>query len=162
MRLAVAYLLGIVTALAGGCAGAVYPGLQHARRSQRPIFVGNIGADNPDKNGDISALIQFFNTSAKTYKYIDISVEAYNRVGDLIRRDSDTSPIVKLRFTGPLAPRRTPGITTWPRVWHTNTIACLDIKRIDIIHMDGTTIAIEGPALADVLSKKMQRMCAHT
>lgn len=159
MRLALPHLSIIFVAFLGGCAGVVYPELPHAKSSQKPIFVGNITASKPNKKGNTSALAEFFNTSAKTYKYVDITVEAYNRVGDTIQRDGDESPLVKLRFTGPLAPRRTPGITTWPKVWRSGAINCLDIKRIDISHIDGTTIAITGPALSNVVSRKLKQKC---
>ena len=149
----------IATAFVGGCAGLVYPELQYAKRSQKPIFVGNISPSKPNKKGSINALAQFFNTSAKTYKFVDITVEAYNRMGDANPREDNGSPFVKLRFTGPLAPQRTPGLTTWPKVWRSGAITCLVIKRIDIRHIDGTTITLSGPALLDVISQKLKQRC---
>ena len=107
----------------------------------------------------IDARAQLFNTSAKTYKYVDIGITAYNRVGDAIIRDGDASSLIKLRFTGPLSPRRTPGISTWPNVWYVRKIACLSVSRINITHMDGSVVAIDGPTLTDVLASKLSKGC---
>ena len=109
----------------------------------------------------IDVQAQLFNTSDKTYKYVDLSVTAYNRVGDAIRRSGENSPVVKLRFTGPLRPNRTPGISSWPGVWSVQKVGCLEVARIDITHMNGQAVVIEGTVLNSVLASDIARGCAH-
>lgn len=141
----------------GGCAGSIYAQLQDAKKAGKPIFIGHLFTGKPDKDGNVGARAQIYNTSHKVFKYVDISVEAYNRVGDVVLYDGH--PISKLRFTGPLRPRRTPGMTVWPKVWNAGTIACLEAKRVSISHMDGSTVLIEGPDLANVLATNLNKGC---
>ena len=145
--------------MAAGCAATFNMELQRAKKSRQPIFIGGLSPGNPDKHGMIDARAQLFNTSSKTYKYVDIAITAYNRVGDAIIREGDTSSLIKLRFTGPLRPRRTPGTSTWPNIWYGGKIACLSVSRINITHMDGNVVAIEGAMLKDVLASKLSKGC---
>ena len=144
-----------------GCAAAFDHELQRAKTSREPVFVGSLGAGDPDERGMIDVHVQMFNTSEKAYKYVDFSLMAYNRVGDAIRRSGDASPIVKLRFTGPLGPRRTPGTSSWPGVWYVQKVGCIEVSRIDITHMDGQVVAIEGPMLRRVLASEIAKGCVH-
>ena len=142
-----------------GCAGALDHELQRAKTSREPVFVGGLVARDPDERGMIDVHLQMFNTSDKAYKYVDFSLTAYNRVGDAIRRSEGASPIVKLRFTGPLGPRRTPGTSRWPGVWYVQKVGCIEVSRIDITHMDDQIVAIEGPKLASVLASEIAKGC---
>ena len=67
--------------------------------------------------------------------------------------------MARLRFTGPLPPRRASGRTTWPNVWYLQKPACLTVLKIDITRMDGSTVSLDGAALDDVLSKKLRQDC---
>lgn len=145
--------------MAAGCAATFNMELQRAKKSRQPIFIGSLSAGNPDKHGLIDARAQIFNTSTKTYKYVDIGITTYNRVGDAIIREGDPSPLIKLRFTGPLRPRRTPGISTWPNVWYVRKIACLSVSRIAITHLDGSVVVIDGPTLNDVVASNLSKGC---
>jgi len=142
-----------------GCAGATFAELHEAKKSWKPIFVSDARASGPNKLGAIGAQIRFSNTSGKTYKYVDFIVVAHNRVGDRIIREGDATPVIKLRFTGPLTSRRTPGTMKWPAIWYRTPIACLAIQRIDIDHMDGTKLALQHGPLAEVLSTTLRRGC---
>ena len=150
----------VASVLSGGCAGTYQAELLSARKHGKPIFISRLQPHHPARSGEIGVSVQFFNTSGKTYKYVDISVEAYNRVGDAIRHhDPRYSTIAKLRFTGPLLPRRTPGTTLWPQVWYSGTVSCVAIRRIDITHMDLTKHTIEAPALAGILAPAVPQNC---
>ena len=150
----------IVTIWLVACAGALNQELQRAKASQQPVFIANVVASEPNERGMTDVKLQLFNTSAATYKYVDISLIAYNRVGDAIRRTGDLSPIVKLRFTGPLRPRRTPGISIWPGVWHVQKVGCLKVLRIDVTQMDDRVIAVDGAMLPRVLGSEIAKGCA--
>jgi len=142
-----------------GCTATFNTDLLNAKKTRQPIFVGFLTAEKPDKRGSIDASGQIFNTSHKTYKYVDIRVTATNRVGDVIIRDDDRSSVVKLRFTGPLAPLRTSGLVTWPNIWYVQKIACITVIRIDITHMDGTIVPLDGAILDDMLPAKLRKNC---
>ena len=116
-------------------------------------------AGKPDKRGHIDTQITFFNTSSNTYKYVDFFVEAYNRVGDPLLQSGDDLPTVKLRFTGPLPPRRSPGVSIWPQTWRDPALHCIAIKRIEIFHMNGTHRPIEAAELRDVVAENLPITC---
>lgn len=152
----------LLSAALQGCSGLSYPGLEQARTSQKPIFVGAIGTSKPSQDGFMSAQIDFFNTSGNTYKYVDFDVRAYNRFGDPVINPGDPGPDVRLRFTGPLPPRRTPGMTIWPRTWRTVIVACVEISRIEISHMDGTNRTLDSLELTGSLSASLRSGCGTT
>ena len=163
MRLYQCFLVSVAALAVAACGTTLdatrMPELQAARKAQRPIFVGNLFAGKADKRGFIDAGAHIFNTSGKTYKYVDLHLTATNRVGDPIVRNGEQSPMVRLRFTGPLPPRRASGRTTWPNVWYLQKPACLTVLKIDITRMDGSTVSLDGAALDDVLSKKLRQDC---
>jgi hypothetical protein len=147
----------ILTIATSGCAGSIQAELYKAEHDGKPIFISTLAPTKPDKSGISSARARFFNTSAKIYKYVDISVTAYNRVGDAIPTEGHT--LAKLRFTGPLRPRRSPGVTTWPAIWRDAAIACVVIARVDILHLDGTAVTIEGAGLATITTAGINHQC---
>ena len=159
MRHFIYCLAGVPALWAAGCAATFNADLQNAKKTRQPVFVGFLTAEKPDKRGSIDASGQIFNTSHKAYKYVDIRVTATNRVGDVIIRDDDRSSVVKLRFTGPLPPLRTSGIVTWPNIWYVQKIACITVFRIDITHMDGNIVPLDGAALDDMLPAKLRKSC---
>ncbi len=153
--------VSLATLLLVGCAAVLDQELQRAKSSREPVYLSSLVAGEPDDRGMIDVHVQLFNTSDKIYKYVDLSLIAYNRVGDAIKRSGENSPIVKLRFTGPLRPRRTPGISSWPGVWYVQKVGCLEVSRIDITYMDGQAVAIGGAMLTSVLARDVARGCAR-
>jgi hypothetical protein len=163
MRLFVLCPISVAVAIAlGGCAGSAYPELLNAKQAKKPVFVSDIKAGSPDPNGDIAVTARFFNTSHKVYRSVDIHIESFDAAGERVKRADDQTPVVKLRFTGPLKPRRTPGTSTWPRVWSGNTIACVAIRRVDIAHTDGSILMIEGADLRGVLAARLLKSCTFS
>jgi hypothetical protein len=143
--------------ICSGCVTNIQAELQKAEHRGKPIFIAALGPTKPDKHGLAAARAQFFNTSDRVYKYVDITVEAYNRVGDAIYHRGQT--VSKLRFTGPLQPRRSSGPTLWPAIWQDAAISCLLMKRVDVTYMDGTLVTIEGPALRPVIAPGLNSPC---
>lgn len=150
---------GVASGALSGCAGSSLVELHTAKRDGRPIFVSNIGVSKPNAFGAMAASVAFHNTSAKGYKYVDFTVVAVNRVGDVLRRDGDETSEIKLRFTGPLRRGRTPGVMKWPAIWYRTPITCLRIRRIVITHLDGTSSDIEGEQLERAIAKRLLGPC---
>ncbi len=146
-------------AVIGGCATAAYPDLGRAKSEERALFIGDVAPGRASKKGAVPVAAQFFNTSNKTYKYVVLGVVAYNRVGDPIRERGDETALVDLRFTGPLPPRRTPGIVKWPRVWYASALTCIEVRRVRLVHMDSSERVIEGGELLSMLSRRLQKGC---
>ena len=158
MRFAYTYCF-IAAVVLGGCAGRLDSALTRAKKSRQPIFVGRLHPTKPDALGATHPVAELFNTSYKTYKYVNLHVKAYNRVGDVILPDDDETPVVTLRFTGPLPPLRTPGNTVWRKITFSDTAVCFQLERIGIEHMDGTKRTLEGPALREVKANHLNRPC---
>lgn len=151
----------IAAPILASCAGTLDTGLDEAKHNQKPIFLTKLNAGQPTKKGHITVSAQFFNTSGNTYKYVDFYVRAINRFGDPVTQGNDTTSLTRLRFTGPLHPRRSPGTTRWPRTWYHVQIACLALERIEIAHLNGTQRSLSGPELVSVLSAQVQNNCAR-
>lgn len=160
MQLDRALAVVAIAAWLSGCAASVFDDeLRHAKNTGKPVFIDNLGVTAPNKDGEVTALAQVFNTSGNVYKYVDIEITAYNRVGDPVTSGDGASHRVKLRYTGPLPPRRTAGITRWPRTWYAVPVACLTIERVHITNIDESSLAIEGAGLTEVLASRIRRSC---
>ena len=81
---------------------------------------------------------RYFNTSYKTIKYIKVEVAILNDVGDV--RNTYT-----FRGTGPLESFET---STWdwdePVAFLSGDVTTLDIKRVTITYMNGSTKVLTG------------------
>ena len=90
----------------------------------------------PDRLGRTSLKVSFNNNSEKEIKYISISVQPVNRVGDAVG-------YVTFKVTGPIKPHRGDHIFK-ENLWRDEAIVSAKIAKADIEYMDGTTESIPG------------------
>lgn len=151
-------VLALLVTLLAGCAALVDADLRQANSTGQPVYIGHLAAAKPDRRGRIAVAATIFNTSPKTYRYVDLTVAAQRRRTGVAGHDP-TAAKVTLRLAGPLRPRRTAGLTTWRNVWHGERVSCVDIVGIVLTDMDGGVIVVDGPALAGVQSRRLRRGC---
>jgi len=118
-----------------------------------PIAVFSFGLKTPDLSYGHDAYVGFFNTGHKTIKYAKFSVSFINAVGDktpcMIRGVSDHV----LEVTGPIASGNDvvgQGAIFAGAVYG-GTISFMKLNEVSIEYMDGTTYAIDGNAINDIL-----------
>lgn len=142
-----------------GCGTTFNGELQAAHKSGRPLFVTDLRATKPNREGWTHVRIQLHNASHKVIKYVDFDVVGHNRVGDAVLRRDGGHEALRIRFTGPLNPRRSPGGVIARKVWRAGAVACVRVQKVAITHMDGTSVALEGAELGAVLAKRLQKPC---
>ena len=157
MQCCLPVLAPLVTLLAG-CAALIDADLRQANTTGQPVYIGRLAAGEPDQRGRIDVSATIFNTSAKTYRYVDLTVAAHRRPIGAAGHDPLAAKVT-LRLAGPLRPRRTAGLATWRNVWHGESVSCVDIVGIVLTDMDGGVIVVDGPALAGVQSRRLRRGC---
>ncbi len=105
--------------------------------------------------GGIEPTITFKNkSSTKTIKYIDLTVEFFNSVGDKLTNDIGFGQTTaSMQYTGPLKPGASETVY-WNPVFYNSTFGhTLNFKKIEIQYTDGTTTTLEdGVANETVVS----------
>lgn len=153
-----------------GCGGAAYleparittGAIAKAEREKKPVLVGFLETTTPDAKGSVGVKAQLHNTSGKPYRVVDLMVVGYNTGGKVVAPFAGDKELVRLRFQGPLKPRGTSDMTRWAQVWFDRGVSCVEIRRIDITHTDGSRQRL-GPrdapgALPETLRKTCRRV----
>ncbi len=156
-----------LTSVIQGCGGATYlalngperAALEKASLDKKPVFVGFIETTAADSNGAVGARAQLYNTSDKPYKHVDLIVVGYDDNRRISKPFAGDERLVRLRFEGPLQPNETIGATRWAGVWHDADVSCVEIRRIDVMHTDGTRTRVGRAAAHEVLPAKARKTC---
>ncbi|MBQ7146560.1 MAG: hypothetical protein IJR95_07320 [Lachnospiraceae bacterium] len=95
--------------------------------------------------GGIETYLTFRNgSSSKTIKYIDITIEYYNAVGDVIDNDIGGDKDITYRFTGPLGPGQTSKEAYWLGFYNSTFSREMAIKKVEIEYMDGSKLNLNS------------------
>lgn len=86
----------------------------------------------------VSVLCRYYKKE-KDIKYLYITMVPYNQVGDpqscyILRRSEFTGKI-----TGPISAQYHDFIWQWDAAWYNNTIRCIQITKVVVQYMDGTS-----------------------
>lgn len=74
----------------------------------------------------------------KTVKYAKVTWELHNSVGDPTAGDNSGRTKAQTRLVGPMKPEET-GYTEFENVWYNPVGTCVEIRRIEVEHIDGTS-----------------------
>jgi len=92
---------------------------------------------------------------------VDLIVAGYNSGGRVVAPFAGDKELVRLRFKGPLKPRATSKATRWAKVWLNKDVACIEIRRMDIVHTDGSRRRLGRREAAGALPAGAQKSCRH-
>jgi len=114
-------------------------------KAREIIRVSRVFSSKPNSAGGVDFTIVWQNKSKKTIKYAYFTVEPYNAVGDVVQcsigRDSRFTGMI----TGPINAGSWHGEGTyWENAWYNNTIRKVELVKVEIEYMDGTTAILEG------------------
>lgn len=121
---------------AGQLADAQYN--EVARSAGLPILIDRIAVSTPNSAGGVDARYSVTNLSSKTIKYIDLTVQAFNAVGDPVAGEIRRSSQREIRDTGPYAPNQSTGPRKLDNAWYNHTIRCARITRLVVTYMDNS------------------------
>ena len=115
----------------------------------------------PNSVGGVSVRAAVKNVGTKTIKYYYLFVLPYNAVNDVVY-----CPVTKesrriLKGTGPLSPDST-DVGTWEDMWYNPTIQRVEVEKVQIEYMDGTSETIPGSEITNIQRKRWYGLCVAT
>ena len=125
-------------------------GLSIARIEDIPIVIDYVGPRTPNSAGGIIFNLYFLNASNATIKYIDMTVRAYNAVGDPQGGEINPSSTRRVQFTGPTPPNRY-AQASWGPLWYNSTIICTVITTMSITYMNGKRESFGGSSISELM-----------
>ena len=104
------------------------------------ISISKILVTPPNSASGVGWSIIWKNTSKKSIKYARFEVVPYTRVGEIATCEIRDYSNFTGKVTGPVKPGATHGRKrSWSNSWYNNTIDKIELVRIDIEYMDGST-----------------------
>lgn len=115
----------------------------------------------PDSAGGVSVKFSFINKDPKkVIKYARFYFTPINRVGDavncLTRHISQNSVL----YTGPLSPNQEEIGCLFENAWYNESIDTINLDRVDITYMDGTSVILEDSQIDSSVPPKMSELQA--
>lgn len=104
-----------------------------------PLVIAYADTEGPNSAGGVDVRINALNVSSKTIKYLRYTVVPYNAVGDRVSGTIRRRSAARIFDTGPIAPDASSPPGVWDNVWYNSSIRCLEITRVRIEYMDGTS-----------------------
>lgn len=133
-------LTGCATSTMGGDQIQAY---RQAIENGKPVFVEALYVLRPNSAGGVTLGLRWHNLSDESIKYVEITAVPYNAVGDPIASDIGGRTIFNGRITGPIEPNSRAGDFTWRNVWYNHSAACVELTRMEIEYMNGSTLTLE-------------------
>jgi len=87
---------------------------------------------------DFSIEWGYFDES-KIIKYIYFTVVPYNAVGDIVRCEIGNHSTFTGQITGPINAMNDFETSYWSTAWYNNTVNCIEITKVEIKYMDGSS-----------------------
>jgi hypothetical protein len=152
-----------------GCATTNTKDLERVKREGIPILIEFAYPSAPNSAGGVDVRIDFVNTSSKTFKYVLFTAIPYNKVGDVVQSAVGGKTSASLETVGPYNPGQKnyepdPWLggrySHWPNVWYNNTISCIEITKVELTYMDGSTVSFDGPSIKKLLAESIKNSCA--
>ena len=104
---------------------------------------GKVWQFTPNSAGGVSVRFQYRNDSDKNIKYVTFTVIPYNAVKDVQKCRTRGRSEANLRLTGPLYAGLS-GDCFFENVWYNSTISTVELTKIKIDYMDGSTETLKG------------------
>lgn len=103
-----------------------------------------VWVERPNSAGGVSVRFSYRNDSTKNIKYVTFTVVPYNAVKDVQRCTTRRQSEMRLQVTGPINAGN-PGSCTFENVWYNSTICTVELTKIELEYMDGSTETLAGP-----------------
>ena len=95
--------------------------------------------------GGIDVYLTITNKYKKTIKYVNVEVEFYNAVGDVLQNQIGFGTSKKLIYTGPLEQGQTDSDVFWEACFYNTTFdGSMNIRSVSVEYTDGSKIDLEG------------------
>ena len=119
------------------------------------ITIESIIISEPNSAGGVDVSFTVKNQAAEEIKYVDLTLNFYNRVGDIVSSDIGFDKTFLLSLTGPIAPGDKGGTEVddmyWPNVIYNSNATKILITEIRIEYMDGESLTLNSEEAQMVL-----------
>lgn len=119
------------------------------------ITIESIIISEPNSAGGVDVSFTVKNQAAEEIKYVDLTLNFYNRVGDIVSSDIGFDKTFLLSLTGPIAPGDKGGTEVddmyWPNVIYNSNATKILITEIRIEYMDGESLTLTSEEAQMVL-----------
>lgn len=133
-------LAGCATSTMGGDQIQAY---RQAIENGQPVFVEALYVLLPNSAGGVTLGLRWHNLSDESIKYVEITAVPYNAVGDSIASDIGSRTTFNGRIAGPIEPKSRADDYTWRNVWYNRSAAYVELTRMEIEYMNGSTLTLE-------------------
>ena len=110
-----------------------------------PVTIESVLPSAPNSVGGVSVTISGRINTDKVVKYVRITAEPYNRVGDVVRSEIGGHSTIELQNVGPYR-RGQRFAGTREDVWYSPSITHVRVVSIDVEYMDGSIDSVPGPS----------------
>lgn len=150
------FLSGILVS----CSTATSVDIEKAKNNNVPLLVSKLYTSPPNSAGGIDVHLSYTNTATQTFKYVVFEVVPFNRVGDIAPSEIGRKITVRLNDVGPIEPGRGNSGGYWKNVWYNSTIQCVELRKLELTHMDGRIESYVGAELSKMISSKIRNSCS--
>lgn len=124
-------------------------------------LIVDFGIYDNNSVGGVEPYLELFNPDAKrVIKYVAITAQLYNAVGDRVASTIGREVNGRLRVTGPL--RHEDGVQTyhWEPVWYNSTGECVKITHVKVDYMNGQSETYSGKSLRKAMVPEFKNDCS--
>lgn len=129
-----------------------------AHDKSAPLSILDFTPWGPNSVGGVSVQVTFINPSKDTYKYVNISFSARNKVGDIVLSQIGGKKFAGTQSIGPI-PYGGYSNGRYGPLWYNNSITCVVIEDVEIVYMDNTKKVFEKDELKKLLPQGKTMRC---
>lgn len=134
-----------------------------AHDKNAPISIYNFYNTGPNSAGGVGVYVEFINTSPNTYKYVNLTFSARNKVGDVARSEIRNQTFARTQSIGPFPYGATNGGTKeyeqFDSLWYNSSITCVVLEEVELVYMDNTVKTLVGDAMKAVVPNGHNMRC---
>ncbi len=132
------------------------------------LYIHSVGITSINSSGGIAIGTCVMNTSKQIIKYIDITVQTFNPVGDPVICDITKSSQHKLRITGPIYPLTeiTGDIGSncsyfeFENVAYNSTASCIRLIGVKVTFKGNVVVAFNSSKVPSIIDKQTKNDCS--
>ena len=158
-------LLAVAIVMAACVASPYQEDIANKVSQGAPLLIYRAEPRAPNSAGGVDVRLGIANLSSKTIKYLRATVVPYNAVGDRVTGEIRRRSSARIYSTGPyIGYNGTSGPELhplfWDTIWYNHSIRCIEITRVSIEYMDGTTRTFSTPSsIASLLHPSVSNSC---
>lgn len=107
-----------------------------------------VAPKSPNSVGGVDVDVTFRNISQRTLKYVHISADPINAVGDVVESSIGNKTTAHLKVTGPVGAGKE-SRAVFNTVWYNQTIRRVQVNAIEVEFTDGTTGRVDISSAAE-------------